>query len=99
MCCGEKMEELKAGTTDAAVEKHVPAVSVDGNKVSVQVGDVIHPMEEKHHIEFIWIETKMGHQIKNLKAGDEPKAEFILADGDELVATYEYCNLHGLWKK
>ena len=24
MCCGEAMEELKANTTDAATEKHVP---------------------------------------------------------------------------
>ena len=24
MCCGEAMHELKAGVTDAAVEKHVP---------------------------------------------------------------------------
>ena len=31
-------------------------------------------------------------------AGDTPKATFTLADGDEFVAAYEYCNLHGLWK-
>ena len=24
--------------------------------------------------------------------------DFKYADGDELVAAYEYCNLHGLWK-
>ncbi len=24
ICCGEPMQELKAGVTDAAVEKHVP---------------------------------------------------------------------------
>lgn len=99
MCCGEKMEELKPGQTDGAFEKHVPAVTVDGNKVSVQVGEVEHPMLEEHFIEFIWIETKLGHQVKNLKPGDAPKAEFILADGDEFVAAYEHCNLHGLWKK
>ena len=27
-CCGEKMTELVANSTDAAVEKHVPVVSV-----------------------------------------------------------------------
>lgn len=26
MCCGEAMQELKAGVTDAAVEKHVPYI-------------------------------------------------------------------------
>ena len=29
ICCGEPMQELKAGVTDAAVEKHVPVYTVD----------------------------------------------------------------------
>ena len=29
ICCGEAMHELKAGVTDAAVEKHVPVYTVD----------------------------------------------------------------------
>ncbi|MDD5945205.1 MAG: desulfoferrodoxin family protein [Clostridia bacterium] len=98
MCCGEKMQELVPGTTDAAQEKHVPVVEKDGNTVTVKVGEVTHPMLEEHHIAFIAIETKLGSQIKYLKAGEEPKAVFALADGDEFVAAYEYCNLHGLWK-
>ena len=40
-----------------------------------------------------------GGLRKNLKPGEAPKAEFVLAEGDEVVAVYEYCNLHGLWKK
>ena len=98
MCCGEKMQELVPGTVDAALEKHVPVVEKDGNKVSVKVGSVTHPMLEEHYIVFIAIETKNGRQIKYLKPGEEPAAEFVLADGDEFVAAYEYCNLHGLWK-
>ena len=98
MCCGEKMQELVPGTVDAALEKHVPVVEKDGNKVSVKVGPVTHPMLEEHYIVFIAIETKNGSQIKYLKPGEEPAAEFVLADGDEFVAAYEYCNLHGLWK-
>ena len=39
MCCGEAMHELKAGVTDAAVEKHVPVYTVDGNQVHVVVGE------------------------------------------------------------
>ena len=38
-----------------------------------------------------------GSQIKYLKAGEKPEAVFDLA-GEKLVAVYEYCNLHGLWK-
>ncbi len=98
MCCGEKMQELVPGTVAAAQEKHVPVVEKNGNKVSVKVGSVTHPMLEEHSIIFIAIETKNGSQIKYLKPGEEPAAEFALADGDEFVAAYEYCNLHGLWK-
>jgi superoxide reductase len=97
MCCGEKMKELKAGTTDGALEKHVPVVTIEGSKVTVVVGEVEHPMLEEHYIEWIILETKNGFQKVNLAPGMTPKAEFVLADGDEAVTAYEYCNLHGLW--
>ena len=44
VCCGAPMTELIAGTTDAALEKHVPEYTVDGNKVIVKVGAVEHPI-------------------------------------------------------
>lgn len=97
VCCGEKMTELVAGSVDAAVEKHVPAVTVDGNKVSVVVGSVEHPMTEEHLIQFICLVTEKGYQIAPLTAADAPKAEFVVAEGDAPVAVYEHCNLHGLW--
>ncbi len=99
VCCGEPMKELVPGTTDAAVEKHVPVVTVEGNVVKVEVGEVEHPMVPEHFIGWVAIETKKGVQRKYLKPGEKPAVEFVLADDDELVATYEYCNLHGLWKK
>jgi superoxide reductase len=99
VCCGEPMKELVPGTTDAAVEKHVPVVNVEGNVVKVEVGEVEHPMVEEHFIGWVAIETKKGVQRKYLKPGEKPAVEFVLAEDDELVATYEYCNLHGLWKK
>ena len=97
MCCGEKMQELVPGTVDAAAEKHVPVVKKDGNKVTVSVGSVTHPMLEEHSIQFIAVETKQGSQIKYLKPNEAPEAVFAIADGDEFVAAYEYCNVHGLW--
>ncbi len=99
VCCGKPMTELVPGATDGALEKHVPAVTVDGSKVTVQVGEVEHPMMEEHFIQFIVLETEGGFQKKTLKPGDKPVAEFIVADGDKAVAAYEYCNLHGLWVK
>ncbi len=98
VCCGKEMQEIKANSTDGALEKHVPVVTVDGNKVKVKVGSVEHPMLDAHYIQFIILETKTGFMKKDLKPGCTPEAEFILADGDEAVTVYEYCNLHGLWK-
>lgn len=96
VCCGQKMVEMPAGTTDAALEKHVPAVTRDGNKVSVQVGSVEHPMTEAHYITFIAAVQGANLQVAQLTPADEPKAEFVVADGP--VEIYEFCNLHGLWK-
>ena len=98
VCCGQKMEELVAGTSDGAVEKHVPAVSVDGKVVSVKVGSVEHPMVEAHYIQWIALETKKGVSFRHLSHENAPEAVFVVAEDDEPVAVYEYCNLHGLWK-
>ena len=98
MCCGQKMTEIVPGTTDAAVEKHVPVVKAEGSQVTVTVGAVEHPMLPEHFIEWIVLETRQGSQIKHLKPGEKPQAVFALAEGDQAVAAYAYCNLHGRWK-
>ena len=85
-------------TADSATEKHVPVIEQDGSLVTVTVGSTLHPMEEKHSIQWIALHTEQGNQRKALKPGDAPRAVFALAPGDKVVAAYEYCNLHGLWK-
>ena len=98
MCCGQAMEEIVPGTVDASLEKHVPVYEVKDGKVKVTVGSVEHPMLDEHYIEWIALQTKQGNQRKSLKPGDAPSACFSICDDDEVVAVYEYCNLHGLWK-
>lgn len=98
MCCGQKMTELIPGTTDAAIEKHIPVYKVKDNKVTVEIGSVEHPMLEEHYIEWVSIQTKFGNQRKTLNPGDKPEVCFALCDGDEVEAVYAYCNIHGLWK-
>ena len=44
------MEIIEPNTTDAATEKHVPAVTLDGDKIIVNVGSVDHPMLDEHFI-------------------------------------------------
>ena len=92
------MKNLTANTTDAAQEKHVPVVEVDGNKISVKVGSVAHPMTEAHLIEWIYLQTKKGGQHRYLTANDKAEATFLIAEDDTPLAVYAYCNLHGLWK-
>lgn len=97
-CNGAPMKPLSANTTDAAQEKHVPVVEVDGSKITVKVGSVAHPMTDAHLIQWIYLQTKRGGQHRYLTPSDKPEAVFLVPDGDEPLAVYEYCNLHGLWK-
>ena len=97
-CCGEPMVEVVPGTVDAAREKHIPDVAVEGNLVKVKVGSVEHLMLDAHYIEWIILETNQGFQKKDLKPGQAPVAVFALAEGETPIAAYESCNLHGIWK-
>lgn len=95
---GSPFEELTPNTSDGAVEKHLPVVERDGCRVTVKVGSVFHPMTPEHSIEWVYLETKKGSQLIRFTPQDEPSATFVLAEGDEPVAAYAYCNLHGFWK-
>ena len=98
VCCGQKMKEIVPGTTDASVEKHVPVWEVKDNRVTVTVGAAEHPMLPAHYIEWIAVQTTAGNQRKALAPGQPPKAVVALLEGEQVVAVYAYCNLHGLWK-
>lgn len=98
VCCGKPMDELIANTTEASVEKHIPVVSVNGNKIKVQVGSTLHPMTQEHHISWIYLITTQGVQRKSLAIDSDPIVEFALTEDDKVLEAYAYCNLHGLWK-
>ena len=98
ICCGRPMEEIVPNTEDGAYEKHIPVFQVEGNHVHVEVGEVEHPMVEAHFIQWIMLQTNLGNQRKVLKPGEAPVAEFALLPGEKVVAVYEFCNLHGLYK-
>ena len=95
VCCGQDMKKLKANTTDAAQEKHVPAISKADGRIEVAVGSTLHPMLPEHYIEWIALAAEDKVEFKFLKPGEEPKAAFNAVESGEI---YEYCNLHGLWK-
>ena len=97
-CCGENMQPLEAGVTDAAVEKHVPVVTVEGNLVKVHVGSVTHPMTAEHLILWVAVVTDRDALIHWFHPEEAPEAVFALAEGQQVKEVYAYCNLHGLWK-
>ena len=96
MCCGRAMEELIADTVDASLEKHVPAYEINNDEIIVKIGEVEHPMEEKHYI--MWIALVNDNRIirYNLTANDKALVKFPYVKNS---IVYAYCNLHGLWKK
>lgn len=97
-CCGEPMTRLEANTSEGASEKHLPVVKKEGDKIHVQVGSVSHPMSEEHSIQWIYLATRQGGQIKQLESHQPPEACFSVCGGDEPLEAYAWCNLHGLWK-
>ena len=98
VCCGQDMNELEEKSEDQGLEKHVPQIKIEGESVTITVGDVLHPMEESHYIQFIELLIDDDRQIKYLKPDDKPEAVFKLPKEYKNITAREYCNLHGLWK-
>lgn len=96
VCCEQDMTLLTENTVDAAKEKHVPVIEKTADGIKVKVGDVAHPMEEKHYIQWIEIIADGKSCFRFLKPGDAPEAVFNVS-ADKITAR-EYCNIHGLWK-
>ena len=98
ICCGQPMKPLIPGTTDGAKEKHLPVITADKQKITVTVGETLHPSLPEHYIEWILLQTDKGIQQKMLNPGDKPEAESVILPDEKIIAAYEYCNLHKLWK-
>ena len=96
VCCGQPMELLQEKTADVGREKHVPVIETTTGGTNIKVGDVPHPMEENHYIEWIEIVTDGGSCRQFLKPGNKPEAEFEIRA--QKVIAREYCSIHGLWK-
>lgn len=96
VCCGQPMKQLKENSVDAALEKHVPVLSLNGTTAAVTVGSVAHPMDPDHYIEFIELLTAARVYRAELTPGKAPEASFDIHG--EVIGARAYCNKHGLWK-
>ncbi len=96
VCCGANMRLFSENSTDAATEKHVPVIEKIDGGFKIIVGSTLHPMEEKHYIEWIEVIADGKAYRAFLKPGDAPEAVFNIEAGE--ITAREYCNVHGLWK-
>ena len=96
VCCGKPMVLQQENTVDAAKEKHVPVIEQKGEGVTVKVGEVGHPMEDDHYIQWIELQADGESHVKFLKPGEAPEAVFQVKA--KQLSAREYCNKHGLWK-
>jgi superoxide reductase len=95
VCCEQPMKLLEPKTADEGKEKHVPVMEKIDKGIKVKVGSVPHPMEEKHFIEWIAVDTERGPFRKFLKPGEKPEVEFEIKE--EVLGAREFCNVHLLW--
>lgn len=93
MCCNEKMHEVKANSTDASIEKHVPTYEIEGDSIKVKVN---HVMDSDHFIEWVCLKTDNKEEYVYFKPDEEAVAVFENVKSGTL---YAYCNKHGLWNK
>lgn len=98
-CCGETMKELIPHTREEeGNEKHVPLVHEESGKVYVKIGSTLHPMEEDHYIDWVFLLTDKGTQRKTLRPGMKPELVFYIAPDEVVLAVEAHCTKHGLWK-
>ena len=96
VCCGSPMAKMDAKTADQGKEKHVPVIEKKGSKITVKVGDVPHPMEPNHYIQWIELLADGRAYLQFLEPGAAPEAVFTV-EADS-VSAREHCSIHGLWK-
>ena len=96
VCCGQDMTKMIVNQDETVYEKHIPVLEINDNEIKVQVGEVLHPTEEKHYIEWIAMITSKGVIRKNFQPGESPVMTFSKIDEDFNI--YAYCNIHGLFQ-
>ena len=97
--CDSHMILMEAQTEGDKAAKHKPVVEIDGDNVTVKIGEIQHPADEDHFIQFVIVEAGSELFIKCFKPGETPEATFTIGSDkiNEGIVAYELCNLHGRW--
>lgn len=96
ICCGQQMRELVPTVNDSAKDKHLSEIEFIKNTLKVKISKERYPETEQHNIDWVYVETTDGAQLKYFKKDKEPELDFALTNGDHPVKIYAYCNKHGL---
>lgn len=90
-CCKEPLEKLVPCTEQALCEAHPVRYCIFGgfehNTIRVEVAEGYHPMGADHRIEWIYLRTFQGGQMKYLGTKGEAAALFSMANED----AYAFC--------
>lgn len=90
-CCGKKLTELQANTTD--MEDHQPKIEYIEDETYIRIN---HEMSKKHFISFIAYVTCDKLMINRLYPEQNAEVRFKMRGHGYL---YIYCSEHGMWKK
>lgn len=93
VCCSQPMTLIENKREEEGKEKHLPVIKKEGNKITVTVSSLEHPMLENHYIEWIALDTEKTVLRKFLDPGEKPMAVFTTTD--KVIHAREYCNIHG----
>jgi superoxide reductase len=97
-CCDKPMEEALIHKSDeSGHEKHTPLVHEEDGKVYVKVGESVHPMDENHYIDWVYLLTDKGSQRKHLHPGNKPEVIFLIDEDEVVLEVVAHCSQHGLW--
>lgn len=94
-CCGKNMERLDANISEGAKEKHIPVYRKSEDDIVVNIGEIEHPMEKEHYIQ--WVAQVSDNQTTRIRLYPEQNAEVRFRYIPQSTI-YAYCNKHGLWK-
>lgn len=98
VCCEVPMNKIEEQKYDENfTEKHIPIMVFEGDKKTIRVGSIEHPMQNDHYIMFIEAISPDKRYLKRkfLFPGEKPELE-LKCKCEEIYAR-EYCNIHGLW--
>lgn len=99
VCCSQPMEKLREQMQGEEMlkEKHVPVITKTVDGVEIKIGSEPHPMEEKHHIMFIEVNSADKRYVKRKYLLPHESPGLNLKCSCDKVVARELCNIHGLW--